>query len=706
MRHRLYVLIFMTLIPCFGQAQERSNLDSMQAVLRQQEGVERVRTMVGIAAEIYPFDHDSTFWYLDESLRTAIALDDPASLGLVYYEYGKTYASQGLVKDALTYYQKSIQYLSQKNADGEYVDGMLRLGWVLGDIGNSFGDSDQFDSAIHYLNKAYELAVLAEDSSQQATVLANIGYYNYDFGHLETAMEYDLKALAIRRQTGDRRGLANSLNNLGYLCSKNNQHEQSLTYYLEALEINQEIGNNDAVAMNYHNIGVEYSSLDDQEKAVESLQLALDIRLESENHRGLMSTYNSMAKLYMKDEFWMDAIGFYQKALHEAEVVESKRGEMMIRTNLARAWLKSGQVKKAEEQALAAMRISEEVTYPELIQKSATLLHDIYLELGQHRDALTYFTIAGAIKDSLQLAEQEKVFAESEARYRNSEKQLTIENLTQKNALAELEKDRLEREQEQSDQNVRYLLIGAGVLAILAFLLWRIGAIRRKSNAVLTLKNSEIESQKDMISKSLQERETLLKEIHHRVKNNLQTVSSLLSLQSRYLHDPEALSALEDGQSRLASIALLHQRLYQNDDLSEVHFQEYVEQLAETVESTFEMPDKNIELELDVADCAFDIDVAVPLGLIINELLTNAYKYAFKGREKGRIKLSIQQKSDEEFTLNVVDNGLGLPADFSMKKSGSMGMTLVSLLSRQLHGSIEAKSEAGTQFTVSFKNTL
>ena len=191
--------------------------------------------------------------------------------------------------------------------------------------------------------------------------------------------------------------------------------------------------------------------------------------------------------------------------------------------------------------------------------------------------------------------------------------------------------------------------------------------------------------------------------MHHRVKNNLQLVSSLLSLQARNVDDPRVSEILQNSQSRIGTMALLHKKLYTSEDISSVPYQDYVENLASSVSEAYETDACDVTLEINLEDVKFGIDTSVPLGLILNELITNSYKYAFKGRSKGLVKIDLVHLGGGRHHLTVADDGVGMPKGFNLANATSLGLELVNVLSEQLGGSVKYLStEKGTNFTIAF----
>jgi two-component sensor histidine kinase/HAMP domain-containing protein len=212
----------------------------------------------------------------------------------------------------------------------------------------------------------------------------------------------------------------------------------------------------------------------------------------------------------------------------------------------------------------------------------------------------------------------------------------------------------------------------------------------------------------ETLQNSLQEKDVLLKEIHHRVKNNLQIISSLFFLQSSNVKEEENLSIFRDSQSRIKSMALVHEKLYQSEDLSKINFSEYLQNLSSYIHQTYGGKENNIRFIFDLDDIFMTIDTAIPLGLILNELLSNAFKYAFRGRpienEVNKIITIKSKKLNEQFTFEVSDNGIGLPAGFDIQNCESLGLKLVTNLTHQINGELKIESIFGAKFTISIKH--
>jgi len=233
-----------------------------------------------------------------------------------------------------------------------------------------------------------------------------------------------------------------------------------------------------------------------------------------------------------------------------------------------------------------------------------------------------------------------------------------------------------------------------------------ISLVRFSDDAYIVMVARDITERKafeNALKSSIKEKEVLIREIHHRVKNNMQIISSLLNLQHSFVEDEEIKTILKDSQSRVKSMALVHEKLYQTDDLAEINAAEYIRSLTTSMFNNYSVQ-PGVELILDVGEVFFDIDTAVPMGLVINELVSNSLKYAFPDDKTGKIYISLQKSSEErKYILKVEDDGVGFPEDIDFLNSRSLGLQLVKTLVDQLNGTVELDCSNGTSFKINIK---
>ena len=211
------------------------------------------------------------------------------------------------------------------------------------------------------------------------------------------------------------------------------------------------------------------------------------------------------------------------------------------------------------------------------------------------------------------------------------------------------------------------------------------------------------ERSEQLIRDSLQEKEVLLREIHHRVKNNLQVISGMLELQTALVEDPSAKTALQEGRNRVMSMALIHQKLYQSEDIAQVRMDSYVQSLVADLFSAFGIDEKRISMRIEAEPVRLNLDTAIPFGLLVSELVTNAIKYAFPADrevENGEVAVSFSEREDGLYLLTISDNGIGLPEGYDIDNASSLGLKLVHTLVQQLHGEISQADPPGTTWVI------
>jgi PAS domain S-box-containing protein len=216
---------------------------------------------------------------------------------------------------------------------------------------------------------------------------------------------------------------------------------------------------------------------------------------------------------------------------------------------------------------------------------------------------------------------------------------------------------------------------------------------------------TDIKNVENNLKASLQEKEILLREIHHRVKNNMQIISSLLNLQTEYVDDEEAVNVLQESQNRVRSMAIIHEKLYQSKDLTHINFVDYIQSLVLNLFYSYDIDNTQIKPILKIEDISLNIETAVPCGLIISELISNSLKYAFPNKMNGEIIVSLKSEKNT-YQLCVCDNGIGLPEDINFSKIKTLGLLLVNSLTEQIDGKVTIYRDNGTQYKITFKELI
>ena len=299
--------------------------------------------------------------------------------------------------------------------------------------------------------------------------------------------------------------------------------------------------------------------------------------------------------------------------------------------------------------------------------------------LGNYQASMQDYKKYIRLQDSIRDAGNASQLAGLKLQYETEKKDKDIEALNHKQQISNLALH-------QAATTRNFIIAGAILLLVLLLLAVNRYRLKQRSNRQL--------------SRLLTEKDWLLKEIHHRVKNNLQIGMSLLNLQSHYIENEKAQSAIRESRSRMYAMSLIHQRLYQADNLKTIDMQQYIPQLAECIRDSY-AGEKEIDFQLHIQPLELDVEQALPIGLIINEALTNSLKYAFPGRRSGRIGIGLENVGGK-ITLALNDDGIGLPAGFNPPHERSMGMQLIDILVQQLDGDINITNQGGLAITIRF----
>ena len=359
---------------------------------------------------------------------------------------------------------------------------------------------------------------------------------------------------------------------------------------------------------------------------------------------------------------------------------------MVSKANIGHALKLKGDCAAALPYTLEAINMMNESGDLRNLWENYMHASDCYAALGDYKNANRYtWNYANEVERTYE-EEISQLNAELIQKYETGKREATIV----------LQQQRIEQ------QTIRqWLFAGIAVLLGLTGLLlfWGIRQ-KQKSNAALEDANHNLEQKN-------QENELLLKEIHHRVKNNLQTISSLLNLQSASIQDESALSAVQESQSRVRSMALIHQKLYQGEKLAAVEMKDYFTTMSEAMLESFGQVAERIKLDIEMEELELDVDTAIPIGLITNELLTNSLKYAFPEERSGKIAISLISEEEDALCLKISDNGVGLNSKGEQNQSfgpgTGFGGRLVQLLTMQLGGKMEQHGDNGTATIIRFK---
>lgn len=446
--------------------------------------------------------------------------------------------------------------------------------------------------------------------------------------------------------------------------------------------------------------------------------------LKEENYYLQSGANNDMGLCFLNMNQLDSAKYYFNKSLEilEKEPTEKIYFEKIVKANLASILVKKKQYKKALPFLLTEIKNSKGIetsttvkgyykianvyyltnksgmalkyidsalnSYPnyhdkKLKQKTLFLKAKALLKAGKIKQADKAFEISNNFNDSIRKEELSKNYLLATVKHETKKRELELLESKQKIALDKVTKN--------------YQKLG---LFILALALIGVFFVLRK----LIKDKKRITNQKLKAEKISKEKEVLLKEVHHRVKNNLQVISSILELQSLKHNNDELTKSLQVGQNRIQTMSLIHQQLYKSDNIKEINFKEYVQTLITYIKAVNAEVICSVQFNLSLDTYTFPVTTATPLGLIVNELITNSYKHAFVDRLEGVIDVKLVKNKEHSFTLTVADNGIGLTQ--KIEKANSLGLKLVQILSKQLEGEMNYSVGNGTRFTINFKDNI
>jgi two-component sensor histidine kinase len=564
----------------------------------------------------------------------------------------------------------------------------------------------------------------ADFKSGLANILGNIGLTFQNQGDAEQAITYQLKALKIRQAIGDKKGLAVSYSNIGHIYHFQGKYNEALSYLLNGVKIFDEIGDKRNAALTYDDIGMIYRDKGAYDEALKYASLSLKMNEEVDNKYGLANSNNQLGYIYNMIKKPEDALNYYYKALKIAEAqglkmpmansyfyigaiyfdkadydvalknystalqiykeAEDKANEGIMLTEIARTYKAQGKLKPALESILQSIQLIKETDQLQKLAHAYKHAAEISSALKNYKAAFDFEVLYKQAYDSLYNNEQDKKLNKMQINFDFEKKAATLK-------AAQDKKDALAAEESKRQKTIRnYTLIGLALVMIFSIVVYR--------------QRNKIAKEKKRSDQLVLDKEMLIKEIHHRVKNNLEVISSLLELQSEGIDDEKAKAAVIEGQSRVQSIALIHHKLYRTDDVSAVEFNSFVNDLYKQVASVFKQLGSEIDFEVEANQTQISIDTAVPIGLILNELLTNTFKYAIKKDKQNKIKVKLDS-ADSTGLCKIIysDNGPGMPATFELKNSTSLGMKVIQLLTKQIGGKLNFYNQNGSVFEIPFK---
>lgn len=620
----------------------QTKTDSLISVIENRpNSLEAAQCMNTLSWELIHSDTLSAHRYAQRALDLAIRLKNRNEEALAYNRLGRLAHVSGRFGEALNWYHKNLRI----RWDTEDTLGACH---TLTNIGNVYKNQGDHVAAVeNYLSALSFLTVIrTSDASLEAIVYNNLGSAYTRLDRSDLALDYYEKSLEIRRHTGDSLDYASACLNLGSFLTRIGEWERAFGYYSTAEQIQQKFNDLDGLAKTKTNLGNLHFEKEEYVQAIGQYRIAYRNQHSLGNRTEMIRLMNNLGSSYSMLGNEDEARSYYLRGLDLAREIESKEQQALFFENLA---------------------YSEESS-------------------GNYREALGWYYKYDSISSLLLNEENVSQVNELQARYDLLKKESDLERMEKEQARQALLINRKETQLRTTGIIIVFLFI-IGVVSLIGY--------RQKQKAARLLKY-----QKQILAEREKEKEVLLKELNHRVKNNLQIISSMLSLQSVQLKDQIAQKAIKEGQGRIEAMSLVHQKLYQTNTVTHIDMREYVEKLILSIAFSHGYDESDFQLNQEVQVEFMEADLAIPAGLIINELINNSFKHAFEHTEHPEIAIRIV-RSDEKYFIALKDNGPGFDGHAPGEKK-SFGYELIQALIKQLKGEYTIKSENGFYIDIEF----
>lgn len=727
----LFLLALFWGTAAFGQQISAGQLRQLKQQLTEtRSDTAQVRILLAIshAYNILPDDHDH---FKDTALRYARQAEQMSNknayqkgMGLSYQEIARYFARHHDAKQSKAYIDRAVALFAKLNMPREEAEA-----WLLEEEFYVATGGQDMQVRIDYYRKARPLFNRAGATEREAATLKILGDFLQVQDKYDEALATLKESLKLYQKTKVRE-LQGLYDLIAYVSAHMGDYESGVRYGLDALKTAEAVHDTSLqLCTIYNRIGLTYTRLMQFQQSVfyaeKAVSVALKFKDTSTTVQVILNYTDALRRTHqtkkalsiLKDcmlryttidkDTWILAltsevtIYLDMNKVKEAGAVCNKmfaalvtplfidkNTEAAVRLSAVKYFIASAQYEQARKSLQLYTQINDRLHIGVGAYASARYLYIIDSLQGQFPRALKDYQLYTRFKDSVFNIKKSKQIEELRIQYQTDKKEEDIQSL---------EKNRkLEHEKTLQANNIRNLtLIGSALLIVLlvfAFVNYR---AKQRTNVAL---NKLIVEKDDL----LKEREWLIKEIHHRVKNNLQIVMGLLQRQSAYIDNEAALQAIQNSESRMHSIALIHQKLYQSENLDTINMPEYINDLVNCIKDSADTGSR-ILFEKDIADIDLDVSQAVPLGLILNEAITNAVKYAYPGSEFGTIRVMLKCLGGDEVMLIIEDEGRGLKPDFDLEKVNSLGLNLMKGLSKQINGSFEMKHQQGVSIRIAFR---
>jgi two-component sensor histidine kinase/Tfp pilus assembly protein PilF len=707
-------LIICLLIILVGSLPANTKIDSLETLLNNVVSKEKPHILNQLSTAYRRIDSEMSMECGFQALKLAEQENNIPEKAYAFSNIGICFRKIGDYNNALEYFHNSLHLFNQlgdKKNIANTLDNIAHIYWF----------RSEYSFALDHYNQALEINLEINDKQSLGRSYNNLGSVYYRLCYYDLALENFLQALHIKNELNDK-NITSTLNNLGNIYLRLLNFEKALSNYKEALCLKK--ANNDvrAIASTLNNIGNVYLEMGKFELALQYYIEALKYSEENNIKKVTSTSLNNIAVVYENTGKKQNALDYYQQALSLKEDIDDKFGIANTQKNIGDLYVQLKQYEKAKKFLFNSLHIATEIAAKDIIKNDYKYLAKMYAAQNNFPKAYKYENLHSTLKDS--------IFNES-----------TTEKIAQMQTSFEVAKTKKEREILLKDNEIfklqvrnakairfRFYLLFLVLVQLILFVYFRYRQ-KKKTNLALTKINNELEQRVQLrtnelaktnlglqneikerkkaateLRASLHEKDIMLKEIHHRVKNNLQVVSSMMNLQSDKLTEDYSKKVFINTQDRIHTMSLVHEKLYLSENLASIDFCKYVKDLIDYLFGTYGVKKEKIVLRIKIDNIFLSINSAISCGLIINEITSNSFKYAFPGKRKGEIFIQMQEEG-EKFILQAGNNGVPFPHDIDVKKTGTFGLEMIRILTNQLNGKMEFNGSNGAHFKLQFKES-
>jgi two-component sensor histidine kinase len=565
--------------------------------------------------------------------------------------------------------------------------------FILGSIAKDQGNSRQ---ALSYFLRSLDLYKTIGNELEEAILLSHVASTYSMMGNYSESLLYCFRSLKKKEKLGDQGQVAAELNNIGAIYSDVHAYTKALIYLNRAKNISEKQHDKESTALYTGNIGHCYQllcdsafeagnaslSLELQNKALDYYFSALKMSEEAGDRDNASICLENIGIIYSNVYEYKKALPYLLKAFDIYQELGLRAEQSYCLVMLGAAYRGLGQTQKAEESYEQAIELASQTRSNYYMMEANLGNSEFYEKTKRPAKALKYYRDYVANKDSIFNNEKTKALARTELNYEFEKKEAAIKFENGKMVY------RLEAVNKQNRQWQLFFIVLIVLVLTVLFFVKR--AYDNKKKLALLLAAED------------QRKDVLLQEVHHRINNNLQIISSLLTLQANNAEDEKLSEYLMQSQNRIQSLSAMHELLYDTNSPLHIDMKEYLSKMLDfhrDVAASMPMP---VRISEHVEAVKFPTKLAVPVALIINELVTNSLKYAFTGRAEGQVHVSLAKQGEHQWQVTVSDNGKGLPAEGGGRKD-SLGLKLVNIMTRQIKGKFSSENREGAHFSVVFE---